>query len=590
MREAHPRRRTVWLTVIGLAFVLGGSVAWLGWSAMEARDALLAARTEVGQLQAQARAGDVEAARSTLVEVQRHAALARARMSGALWSLGGAVPEVGPHVGAVQAVAEAVDELARHALPPLVEATALVDPAALAPVSGKVDVGPLADVAAQIAGADTAVRASLQRVDAIDTSELRAMVAEPVDELRRLLTDVSADTATASRAAALLPPMLGADGPRNYLVLVQNNAEPRATGGIAGAVLLLQAQDGRLEVLEQRRGGELSGLPEPVVTLTDAEQDLFGPLLGTDMRDVNFTPDFPRSARIAKAIWEQQVGGSIDGVLSVDPGALALVLGATGPVSLPDGRVLSADNVVSVLLNEVYLQIEDPAEQDAFFATTASAVFAAVAGGRGDSTGVIDALAEAARRGRLMVWAADEEEQARLGGTVLSGELRGRKGDEAVIGLFLNDGTQAKLGYYLEAAANVRSTECHADGSQRVNVGASFTYAPPGDVLDLPPYLLGLDDIVPRGRFRTNLLLYVPDNGTLDSVRVNGEPVELHSQVHNGLAVGVLTWTFTPGQTYDLTADITTGRGQSGAIHLRTTPLAAGFDLVSTVSKCDESG
>ncbi|GIG38802.1 hypothetical protein Cph01nite_05640 [Cellulomonas phragmiteti] len=588
VRNAHPHRRAVWLTAIGLAFVLGASVAWLGWSAMEARDALLAARNEVGQLQEQARLGDVEAARATLADVQRHASVARERTSGPLWALVGAVPEVGPNVRAVRAVAEAIDELAKHALPPLVEATALVDPAALAPVDGRIDVAPLAAVATQIAAADTAVRASLQRMEDVPTDGLMDMVAEPVVQLRGQLAEVSADTATASRAAALLPPMLGADGPREYLVLVQNNAEPRATGGIAGAVLLLRAEDGRIEVLEQRRGGELAGLPEPVVMLSEAEQGLFGPLLATDMRDVNFTPDFPRSAQIARAVWEGQVGGAIDGVMSVDPGALSLVLGATGPVRLPDGTALTSDNVAAVLLNEVYLEIEDPVQQDEFFASTAATVFSAVAGGQGDSAGVVDALAEAARQGRLMVWSADEDEQARLSGTVLSGELRGRVADEAVVGLYLNDGTQAKVGYYLQADATIEATECLADGSQRVRVNAEFTYTPPQNVLDLPEYLLGLDGIVPLGDFRTNVLMYVPANGFLADLRVNGESVPVYAQVHDGLTVAALTWTFTPGQTYTLQADLTTGTGQSGAVRLRTTPLAGSFHHVTSVSMCGD--
>lgn len=589
VRDAHPRRRVVGITALGVAFVLGASVAWLAWSAFDARDALLAARTEVAQLQTQARGGEVDAARATLADVQRHAALARDRTSGPLWAVAGAVPGVGPNVRAVRAVAEAVDELARHALPPLVEATALVDPAALAPVDGRVDVEPLADVAPQIAGADTAVRASLQRMQDVDTAGLAAAVAGPVVELRAQLGEVSADTATAARAAALLPAMLGVDGPRQYLVLVQNNAEPRATGGIAGAVLLLRADDGRIEVVEQRRGGELAGLPEPVVELTAAEQDLFSPLLGTDMRDVNFTPDFPRSAQIARAIWQQQLGGTVDGVLSIDPGTLALVLGATGPVRLPDGTALTEDNVVATLLNDVYLEIEDPRAQDDFFAATASAVFAAVAGGQGDAGGVVDALAEAARRGRLMMWSADEDEQERLTGTVLSGELTGRVDDEAVIGLYLNDGTQAKVGYYLQAQAEVEATECLVGGAQRVRVSATFTYAAPADAAELPEYLVGLDGVVPPGQFRANVLIYLPARGVLDSVQVNGEPAALHSQVHDGLSVGALTWNFVPGQTYRLELDITTGTGQNGPVRLRTTPLAASFDHVSSVSKCSKA-
>ncbi|KSW28901.1 DUF4012 domain-containing protein [Cellulomonas sp. B6] len=578
------------LVVVAVVVVLLGAVAWLAWDALRARADLETARDAVGRLQEQVVAGDVDAARATLPGLQEHAAAAHRRTSGPLWTVAGSVPWVGPNTRAVQAVAEAVDELAQRALPPLVEATSRVDPAALRPVDGRVDVAPLAEVASQVAAADVAVRATLERLEQVDTTAVVGPVAEPVGMLRAQLAAVAQDTATAARAAALLPPMLGGDGPRQYLVLVQNNAEPRATGGIPGVVLLLRADDGRIEVVEQRSGNELTGGDAPAVELTPAEADLFGPLLATDMRDVTFTPDFPRSAQIARALWARHTGTQVDGVLSVDPLTLALVLRATGPVSLPDGSTLGPDDAVATLLNDVYLRFEEPAQQDAFFAGAATAVLAAVSGGQGEPSGVVDALAEAARRGRLLVWSADPELQAHLTGTVLAGELRGRAGTSPVVGLYLNDGTQAKLGYYLDVDALATSDACLGDGAQRVALTATYTYQPPADVQALPAYVLGLDGVVPPGDLRTNLLLYLPQGAFLEEILVDGRPVQVHSQVHDGLAVAALTWTFSPGQSFTLTANLVTGPEQGGPVLLRTTPVASGFDHVTSVSKCADRG
>ena len=41
--------------------------------------------------------------------------------------------------------------------------------------------------------------------------------------------------------------MAGADGPRDYLLVFQNNAEIRATGGLPGSWARLHAEDGKLE-------------------------------------------------------------------------------------------------------------------------------------------------------------------------------------------------------------------------------------------------------------------------------------------------------------------------------------------------------
>ncbi|WP_420898141.1 DUF4012 domain-containing protein [Cryobacterium suzukii] len=50
--------------------------------------------------------------------------------------------------------------------------------------------------------------------------------------------ETSATLEGMNRAATLLPAMLGATEPRNYILLFQNPAELRSTGGIPGALEL----------------------------------------------------------------------------------------------------------------------------------------------------------------------------------------------------------------------------------------------------------------------------------------------------------------------------------------------------------------
>jgi len=577
--EARARRRRIGrrsllgLGVLVLLVVVAGVL--VGLDAMRARDALTAAASEVQTLQSQVRAGDAAGAATTLTALQAHSAKARTATHGPLWRFAVSLPKLGADVTAVQTVSEVVDDLATRALPALMNASTIAAPAALAPVDGRINLAPVIAAAPEVVAADASVDLAAERLAGIDTSQLLASVAKPVEELRGRVKDVATTTGTAARAVQLIPAMFGADGPRDYLLLVQNNAEPRATGGIPGLILLLRVNDGVIDIVDERSaGGSLAGLAEPVLPLTPGEDALFGPMLATYMADVTFTPDFPRTGALARAIWEKEVGGQVDGVLSIDPGALAEVLKATGPVTLENGQTLTADNAVQALLNTVYLQVTDPKAQDAYFTSTGTAVFAAVMSGQGNPAATVEALARAATEGRVMVWSAHETEQALLSGTVLSGELRGLSDGSPVIGVYLNDGTESKLGYYLDLKVAAKAGECRPDGSRLVDLSVTLTSNAPANAATLPPYLAGGGVIVPRGELRTNVLIYAPEGGGIDSHRVNSSEAGLYSQVHNGLSVGARTFTLKPGESATLDLVVRTGKGQRGTPIIRVTPTA----------------
>jgi hypothetical protein len=571
--------------VLLLAVVVIAGLAWVGVDALRARGELKAAATQVKVLQGQVAKGDRKKAAVTLRSLQEHAAAARAGTHGPHWSVARVLPWLGPNVGAVQTVSEVIDGLATGALPALMDATSLVDPTTLAPVKGRVDLAPLVKAAPQVLAADAEVQDAVGRIEGVKTDGLHPAVAGPLGDLRTQVGKVALTTATAARAIRLLPPMLGADGPRNYLVLVQNNAEQRATGGVP-TLIQVRADDGAVTVVQTRSaGGNLGNLATPILPLTAQETALFGPGLGIYMADVTFTPDFPRSGELARAIWRRQVGENLDGVLSIDPGALAEVLGATGPVRLDTGQRLTARNATQVLMNSVYLNILDPTMQDQFFSATAASVFQAMISGQGEPAKVVDALARSAREGRLMVWSAHKEEQALLSGTVLSGELLGVDGDSPVIGVYFNDGTQSKIGYYLRTDVAARSTQCHPDGSQAVSVTVTLTSTAPANAASLPPYIAS-GNVIPKGEVRTNVLLYAPSGGRVDDVRVSPGRQGVFSQTHNGLAVVGRTVQLKPGERVVIRYNVRTGRKQPGIPVLRVTPVTLGKNVVSAPSRC----
>ncbi len=237
--------------------------------------------------------------------------------------------------------------------------------------------------------ADKQLQRQAARVHAIDTEGLVPQLAAPVEQLQRKLSEPRRPSERASLAVRLLPPMLGSEGPRNYLVLFQNNAEIRATGGMPGALAVLRADHGRLSIVGQGTAGDLGFHQTPPLRLTRQETALYEKKLGMYAADLDFTPDFPRAAQIARAMWRASKGQTVDGVLSADPVALSYLLQGTGPVQVPGGPTLNASNAVDVLLSDIYRTQPDSDLQNAFFAASARSVFDAVASGKGDPVKVL---------------------------------------------------------------------------------------------------------------------------------------------------------------------------------------------------------
>ncbi len=138
----------------------------------------------------------------------------------------------------------------------------------------------------------------------------------------------------AADAASIAPELLGADGPRTYLLLAQNSDELRPTGGFISSVGRVVVENGQIvsQGFEDSYAVDDYRFPYP-----DAPVEL-QTYMGSEIwvfRDSNWAPDFPTSA--AKAIELYQIGrpGPIDGVIAVNLRAIPTLFEGLGPLSVP---------------------------------------------------------------------------------------------------------------------------------------------------------------------------------------------------------------------------------------------------------------
>lgn len=546
----------------------GGGVG-IGIRGALARDHLLAAQATVAA--AGLDLGTPSEAVERLARASPDTAMARSLTSDPVWEAATLLPWVGPQLAAVGSTASAVDDAVTGAAASLEAAASAMSPAALRPVDGVVDIARIAAAAPAAAEGATRLRAAAERVSAIDRTPLLGTLAEAVSSAAAQL-EAAADAADAvQRATKLIPRMLGADGPRSTLVLFQNNAEWRSLGGVVGAVAQLDARDGRLSLTAQGSSADFVAFADdPVRALPDDVREIYDTRPARYMQNTTQVPDFAVGAAVARDMWERVHGAAVDSVLAVDPVALSYLLRATGPVTLPSGDQLTADDAVSLLLDQVYRRHADPRDQDAFFQTASASVFHALADGRADPSALVEALARAGAEHRLLLWNADGDDQAILAGTTIQGALPESDAAHSAIGVYLNDGTGSKMDYYLRPS--IAAAWC-SDATARVHVELRDEAPDPSA---LPPYVTGAGEHgVPVGETLTGVYVYLPPGAEVIDHRTASDDDSapaFAAGTHDGRPV--LKWS------------VRLSRGRSASLDLDVRmPWTPGLDIVATPTR-----
>ena len=571
-RSAWRRLRRLLLGAVILLVLLGG---WVGIRGYLASQHLERAAGLADSVQAQILSSDGDAALDSAEHLRDEVRAARDLTSDPVWRAVEFVPGAGDDLTVIRQLAQILSSVADDAIVPVAGVASTVSVDAFKPVDGAVDLAPLVAAQPAISAADDSIKAQLVVAQGIDASTTVGPVEDAVTRLVDVLGKASEQVDVAARAVDLAPAMMGVDGSRDYLVLFQNNAELRSTGGIPGAVALLHVEGGKLSLVQQASSSDFPRAAAPVLPLPSETEGLYGTIAGQYIQDVNLTPQFPLSAQLASEMWERQFGTTVDGVLSMDPVALSYLMTATGPITLPTGEVLTSDNVVPLLLSEAYSRYEEPEQQDLFFAGTASGVFSAVASGALDPKALVSALARAGDERRIYLWSADPAVQARIAETTIAGQLPTSTPSQPRFGVYLNDGTGAKMDYYLGADFGVGQSVCRQDGRSTYVVEITLRNDAPADAAtSLPAYVTGDGNFgIPPGQVSTNVAVYAPSEGVFMEAAVDGQPAGVQTATDSGHAVVQLQTTLSPGQSTTIKMSFLGGETTSGDAELETTPI-----------------
>lgn len=545
--EARRRKRIVIGGVVGVGLVAVLAVTWLAVDVLTARSNLETTRDAASRARTALLDGDTAGARTAASEAVDAATRARNSSNSPVWRIAEAVPVLGSPLKTVGDVTDVIYGLAADVLEPAVEAGAGLAPNQLIQ-GGRIDVQPLIDARPVLARTSVAARNLDTRAQAIEEPAFGgAFLNEALAELQNQTHELSGLLTNTELASRVLPPMIGAEGPRSYFLAFQTNAEARGTGGLLGGFGIVNADNGLVTVPTVESNQDLP-FEAPPISIDPAYDALWSPRRTTiDFRNANASPDFPTAARIWTTMWQEVSGQQVDGAIATDPIALSYILGATGPVTLADGEVISAENVVDVTLSTSYARFgEDTNARKQYLVEIASAVVGAMSSPGNSPQELAEAVGRAAGEGRLSVWSVHPAEQDVLAGTKIGHVLPSDTAPYA--GVIVNNAGGNKLDYYLDRSITYSGGDCTGP-TRTTTVTATLTNNAPPE--GLPPYVANtFRKDVPYATNESIVYLYATVGSNITGVTVNGySTLTIQSGTEKGHPVRGVYVTIRPGES-----------------------------------------
>ncbi len=545
---------------------------------------LTAAKSELTSVMKSVKKGDttaIQASGDKVVELTTHA---NGLVRGPLWTVFSGIPFVGQNVDAVRTVTEATHTLVEGAMPAGVKMLDTLQPKSLQVKGGGINLKPLQDASASLPTINTAFTKAQRQLVTVDRTKILPVVDDAISPLFDLMDQTAPVLKDLQNYLPALLDVAGADGARSYLLIFQNNAESRSTGGLPAATAQVNVDNGKISLGRQTstysfpRDRQVIDLPAQTLALYDS--DTF-----SGFGNFTRTPNFTTTAKAFDALWYNTYGEKLDGVISIDPVVLSHVLKVTGPVTVDDGTKLTASNVVDEVLYKVYLRYPSRTAQDLFFADVAGRVFMKVAAGGWDVMKMYHALKTSADQQRLYLWFTRDDEQSMVDHIGLDGELKTSNKQTTQVGIFLDDYAASKLEYFLRSKVSVT---CNAD-ARTITTSVTVTNTLAGKD-QITSYQLGIRNKgygIARTSFILDVMYFAPPGVKIDSAKpaTGDDPSATRTGVENGRDVESMRIFVPAGQTRTISYTSTLPKGGLGPVSVRYTPTAT-TTKVSVAEEC----
>lgn len=445
-RRRASRRQRIAAAVAGAALVVLGGLALLIVPPILVAHHASAASSELEDAIDAVQAGDVEAATEDVARAREHVDAAQDGVHGVSASVWRHTPVLDDSLPDAAHLVQALDDVTTVAevgadLYPAVtgdDATLFRDK--------QVDRATLDRVIAGARQAGPLLRSAAAEIEQVhgDSAFFGKAIARERDQASVKVTPTLEALDQAEPMLDTLPTFLGFDGPRNYLVAIQNPSELRYSGGAALAFARMTWQDGKLDLQDATPLVAADPRLRVPITWPGVKGNPFH-RPHTYLANSTFAPSWSIAGQELLRGWRSATGERFDGVVGVDVVAVAKVVEASGPIDVAGFGSLDGSQLTKTLIGSYDDFYPNPVSQDQALSGVVSAVLAQVFAG-GNDLGKLQALQSAAAGRHLALYLQDKDAQAAFHGLGMTGDLAEPEGD--YLGVFTQSLRASKVDFY----------------------------------------------------------------------------------------------------------------------------------------------
>jgi hypothetical protein len=532
------RRRRRRLTVLGalLIVVLAGvALAFLARPLVSAKHEAQSAQADLTSAKAALSQDRFGRARSYIASARAHVENAQSDangLGGDVWSY---VPVAGGAVDDERHLVEALDQTTSVA-----EIGVRIYPI----VSGKdaslvrgqrIDIAALKAVAARTAALGPHLERAITELDEVHGST--PVVGDTIDRAKRTALDYLRPLQTSYHdnepLLRSLPSIVGADGPRTYLLAMLNPAEQRFSGGGALSFTTMRFDRGVATFGKSVNVDDI---------LAKGDFQRWQPVRGNvfhrnprlRVTSSTFSPWWQVSSEeLLRGYSKAFPGTRYDGVVGVDLQALARLFAITGPIDLPSFGQITSDNLVKTLAGS-YGNFDSIDQRHRLNAELVPAFRQKFFEG-GKMQDKVKSLAASAKGRHFFVYFRDPTIQQRFASVGLSGNLSRTPYD--YIGVFSQNLNGSKTDYWQKRDV-VSTVRLNPDGSARVHLHITVTNQAPAYTLPEPDPKFGYD----TRYLIAQIGVFAPKDARFISTSLNGHRYQ--AVVHRPRVAGVVNRRF----------------------------------------------